>query len=95
MPHASLTFLGAAGTVTGSRHLLRPGGRSVLVDCGLFQGLKAQRLKNGAAFPVEPPRRTFIVHGEPPASDALRQRIEAELGWDCEVPAEGDTRELL
>ena len=45
MSKASLTFLGGAGTVTGSRHLLRIGGRSLLVDCGLFQGLKALRLK--------------------------------------------------
>jgi metallo-beta-lactamase family protein len=54
MSKASLTFLGAAGTVTGSRHLLRLGGRSILVDCGLFQGLKDLRLKNWAAFPVDP-----------------------------------------
>lgn len=54
MPKASLTFLGAAGAVTGSRHLLRLGGRSILVDCGLFQGLKDLRLKNWAAFPVDP-----------------------------------------
>ena len=54
MSKASLTFLGAAGTVTGSRHLLRVGGRSILVDCGLFQGLKDLRLKNWAAFPVDP-----------------------------------------
>ncbi len=54
MSQASLTFLGAAGTVTGSRHLLRVGGRSILVDCGLFQGLKELRLKNWAAFPVDP-----------------------------------------
>jgi metallo-beta-lactamase family protein len=33
-----------------------------------------------------PPKRTFIVHGEPDASDALRLRIEEELGWDCLVP---------
>jgi len=33
-----------------------------------------------------PPRRTFITHGEPAASDALRQRIERELGWDCHLP---------
>ena len=32
------------------------------------------------------PRRVFITHGEPPAADALRQRIEEELGWNCEVP---------
>jgi metallo-beta-lactamase family protein len=49
-----LTFLGAAGTVTGSKYLLRSGGRSVLVDCGLFQGLKALRLRNWAPPPVRP-----------------------------------------
>ena len=32
------------------------------------------------------PRRTFITHGEPPAADALRRRIEEELGWPCAVP---------
>lgn len=43
-----LTFLGAAATVTGSRYLLQAGGRQVLVDCGLFQGYKALRLRNWA-----------------------------------------------
>jgi len=43
---SSLTFLGAAGTVTGSKHLLEVGGRRILVDCGLFQGLKELRLRN-------------------------------------------------
>jgi metallo-beta-lactamase family protein len=41
-----LTFLGATGTVTGSRYLLEHGGRRLLVDCGLFQGLKQLRLRN-------------------------------------------------
>ncbi len=49
-----LRFLGAAGTVTGSRHLVEAGGRRVLVDCGLFQGYKTLRLRNRAAFPVAP-----------------------------------------
>lgn len=38
-----------------------------------------------------PPREIFIVHGEPDASDALRRRIEEELGWPCSVPLYGDT----
>lgn len=35
-----ITFLGATGTVTGSKYLITAGGKRVLVDCGLFQGLK-------------------------------------------------------
>ena len=49
----SLTFLGAAGTVTGSKHLLDLGGHRLLIDCGLFQGLKELRLRNWAALPVD------------------------------------------
>lgn len=41
-----LQFLGATGTVTGSKYLLRHGGRKILIDCGLFQGLKELRLRN-------------------------------------------------
>jgi metallo-beta-lactamase family protein len=43
---ATLQFLGAAGTVTGSMHLVTTGDRRILLDCGLFQGLKALRLRN-------------------------------------------------
>lgn len=50
----SLQFLGAAGTVTGSRYLLQAGGRRILVDCGLFQGFKQLRERNWAPFPVAP-----------------------------------------
>jgi metallo-beta-lactamase family protein len=49
-----LTFLGAAGTVTGSRHLLEVNDKRLLIDCGLFQGPKKNRLKNWEPFPVEP-----------------------------------------
>jgi len=44
-----LQFLGATGTVTGSRYLLESAGRKLLVDCGLFQGYKQLRLRNWAA----------------------------------------------
>jgi metallo-beta-lactamase family protein len=47
-----LTFLGAAGTVTGSKYLVEAGGQRLLVDCGLFQGFKQLRLRNWAALPV-------------------------------------------
>lgn len=50
----SLSFLGGVGTVTGSRFLLENGNQRVLIDCGLFQGLKQLRLRNWAPFPVRP-----------------------------------------
>jgi metallo-beta-lactamase family protein len=48
----SLTFLGAARTVTGSKYLLEVNDRRVLVDCGLFQGLKELRQLNWQPLPV-------------------------------------------
>ncbi len=42
----------------------------------------------------KPPRTTFITHGEPIASDALRHQIEEELGWVCVVPDHGQQVEL-
>jgi metallo-beta-lactamase family protein len=50
----TLSFLGGAGTVTGSKFLLDDGEHRILVDCGLFQGYKALRLKNWAPLPVDP-----------------------------------------
>lgn len=50
----TISFLGAAGTVTGSKFLLSCGDTKVLVDCGLFQGLKELRLKNWDDLEVDP-----------------------------------------
>ncbi len=49
----TLRFLGAAGTVTGSRFLVETPKSRVLVECGLFQGLKELRLRNWEPFPVQ------------------------------------------
>ncbi|HZR81206.1 MAG TPA: MBL fold metallo-hydrolase [Candidatus Binatia bacterium] len=53
-PTATLQFLGAAGTVTGSKHLIATDRARVLLDCGLFQGLKALRERNWSPFPFDP-----------------------------------------
>ena len=58
---ASLTFLGAARTVTGSRYLLDVGGKRVLFDCGLFQGLKELRQRNWEDFPIPPASIDAVV----------------------------------
>ena len=49
-----ITFLGAVGTVTGSRYVVESGGRRIMVDCGLFQGFKQLRLRNWKPLPVPP-----------------------------------------
>ena len=54
MRSPTLTFLGAAGTVTGSRFLLELDEARALVDAGLYQGLKQLRLRNWEPLPVDP-----------------------------------------
>ena len=62
---SEITFLGAAQTVTGSRHLLRTNaGRRILVDCGMFQGLKALRERNwqGLGVPADEIDAVVLTH---------------------------------
>ncbi len=56
-----IRFLGATGTVTGSRYLVTCGAKKILVDCGLFQGYKQLRLRNWATFPVDPREIDAVV----------------------------------
>ncbi len=60
-----LTFLGAAGTVSGSRHLLEVEGQQVLFDCGLFQGERSLRRRNWKPLGVPPSGIDAVVltHG--------------------------------
>jgi metallo-beta-lactamase family protein len=57
----AIHFLGATGTVTGSKYLVHAAGKQVLVDCGLFQGYKQLRLRNWARFPVDPKSIDAVV----------------------------------
>jgi metallo-beta-lactamase family protein len=58
---STIQFLGAAGTVTGSMHLVTANGRRVLLDCGLFQGLKELRLRNWREPPFDPKTIDAVV----------------------------------
>jgi metallo-beta-lactamase family protein len=51
---AKLTFLGAAGCVTGSKYLVEAAGKQLLVDCGLFQGTNELKERNWKPLPVDP-----------------------------------------
>lgn len=62
---ADLTFIGAAGTVTGSKHLLTLGGKHILIDCGMFQGVVDVRTLNDVPLPIAPDDIDAVVvtHG--------------------------------
>jgi metallo-beta-lactamase family protein len=53
--------LGATHTVTGSKYLLEVGDKKILIDCGLFQGLKELRLRNWSNFPIDPAKIDAVI----------------------------------
>ena len=57
----SIQFLGAAGTVTGSKHLLRTPGMNILIDCGLFQGARHLRMKNWEQLPFPADKIDLVI----------------------------------
>src|SRR4029077_12973513 len=58
---AKITFLGAAGTVTGSKYLVEAEGKRLLVDCGLFQGSNELEQRNWNQPPVDPATIDWVV----------------------------------
>jgi metallo-beta-lactamase family protein len=95
---ARITFLGAAGMVSGSRHLVESGGSRVLVDCGLFQGEKPLRERNWERFPVPADTIDAVVltHGHIDHSGWLpRLAREGFKGPILTSPATADLLGLL
>ena len=58
---AKLTFLGAAGTVTGSKYLIEAEGKRLLVDCGLFEGSKDLKQRNWDKLPIDPATIDWVL----------------------------------
>lgn len=89
-----LRFLGAAGCVTGSKTLVEHDGRRVLVDAGLFQGVKALRLRNWQ--PLDVPADTIdavvLTHAHLDHSGFLPRLVR--LGFRGRVHCTGATRDL-
>ena len=82
MSDAALSFLGATGTVTGSRYLIQASGRRILIDCGLFQGYKQLRLRNWSPFPVEPSSIDAVLRFYGDKTGAwLGELTHRELPW--------------
>lgn len=89
-----LQCLGAARTVTGSRHLLRTSRASVLLDCGLFQGHRLEAFRRNRELPVDPQRLDAVVlsHAHIDHSGALP--MLHQLGYRGPVFATPATRDL-
>lgn len=90
----TLQFLGAAGTVTGSRFLLRTAQGRVLVDCGLFQGEREWRRRNWATWPfdVDSLDAVVVTHAHLDHCGALP--LLARLGFGGRVVCTPDTARL-
>ncbi len=91
----TLTFCGAAGTVTGSRYLLTVGDSSYLLDCGLFQGPPRIEQRDWEKLPFEPSELTAVIlsHAHIDHSGFLPRLIT--LGFEGPVFATPATCELL
>ena len=90
----SITFLGGAGTVTGSKYLVRHDGKSLLLDCGLFQGYKLLRLRNWTPLPIAANQinAVLLTHAHLDHSGYLP--LLAKQGFTGHVFATSGTRDL-
>ena len=89
-----ICFFGATGTVTGSKYLLSSGATHILVDCGLFQGLKQLRLRNWERLPIDLSTLSAVVltHAHIDHSGYLPLLIKQ--GFKGRVYCSSATREL-
>jgi metallo-beta-lactamase family protein len=90
----TITFLGGTGTVTGSKYLVQHGGKSLLVDCGLFQGYKQLRLRNWQPQPVVPEQidAVLLTHAHLDHSGYLPLLVRE--GFAGHIHASAATRDL-
>jgi metallo-beta-lactamase family protein len=89
-----LSFLGGAGTVTGSRYLLEHDKRRILVDCGLYQGYKQLRLKNWAPPPFDPRSIDAVVLTHAHIDHSGYLPLLVKLGFRGRIHATAATEKL-
>ena len=90
----NITFLGGAGTVTGSKYLVRHNGHSMLVDCGLFQGYKQLRQRNWQPLPVTPHQIDAVVLSHAHLDHSGYLPLLARDGYTKSIHCTPGTRDL-
>jgi metallo-beta-lactamase family protein len=92
---SKITFYGGVGTVTGSKYLIEHAGKRVLVDCGLFQGLKELRVRNWEDPPFSPAEidAVILTHAHIDHTGYLPRLVK--LGFNGEVTTSRATADLL
>lgn len=94
-PVGTLSFFGGAGTVTGSKFLVRAAGRHILLDCGLFQGLKELRLRNWQAPAFDPRHLETIVLSHAHLDHCGYLPVLIRLGFRGHILCTAGTADLL
>lgn len=91
---ARITFLGAAGTVTGSKYLIEAGGKRLLVDCGLFEGSRELKQRNWERLPIDPAAVDWVLltHAHIDHTGYLPRLVRD--GFRGPIYSNGATREL-
>jgi metallo-beta-lactamase family protein len=90
----NITFLGGAGTVTGSKYLVEHEGKRLLIDCGLFQGYKQLRLRNWSPLPATPHDVNAIILTHAHLDHSGYLPLMARHGFKGKVHASSATCEL-
>ena len=89
-----LQFVGAAREVTGSAHLVHVLGRTILLDCGLFQGRRAEVAEKNRRVPHAVDRIDAVVLSHAHIDHAGRLPFLVKAGFRGEIHATGATRDL-
>lgn len=89
-----ITFLGAAGTVTGSKYLVEAGGKRLLLDCGLFEGSRELRQRNWEKLSVDPSTIDWVVLTHAHIDHTGYLPLLVRKGFRGPIFANGATNEL-
>lgn len=90
----SIQFLGGVGTVTGSKFLLASDKKKILVDCGMFQGLKNLRLQNWAPLPIDAAEIDSVILTHAHLDHSGYLPLLVKNGFSGKIHCSGPTREI-